>query len=342
MTATPIIHTVDDLDLTALKAGETHRFYVNLSDSSLAQPWQIPVIVLRGAAPGPTLGVSAAIHGDELNGILTTFRLANRINPQKLSGTLILVPITNVPGFFLNQRCFSDDVDLNRTIPGKLNGAPSEIYANLFVKKIVKHFNYLLDLHTASYGRINSLYLRANIDDPAIRTLAYLQNPQIIVRKHGEEGNLRTWADAHDIPTVTIEIGNPNMFQHDLIEKTYDGLINTLNFLKMTDGIVTDFVSAAACCHYSYWIRATKGGIVDVLPNLCDEIHAGQTLAYVYDHFGHIKEEINAPERGIVIGKNILPNCDAGTEVLHLGVQRMQADPKDIPGHQKFSNNSVD
>ncbi len=331
-----VIKTKEDLKISSLKRGQVHRLQILLSDNSLGVPWRIPIIIIRGLKKGPTVGLTAAIHGNELNGISTIFKLIDEIDPSTLSGTLVLVPISNVPGYLMNQRHFSDHVDLNRIMPGKPDGVTSNLYAHYFVTKIVKKFDYLLDLHTASHGRVNSLYLRADIENEETRTLAYLQNPQIIVKKFDESGTLRAWANDNGIPAITIEIGNPNAFQHLLIDETLEGILNTLRYLKMINGEVKDMVTNATVCEQSYWIYSNKGGIVDVLPNLADEIDEGQIIAKVYDVFGQVKEEIRADRSGIVIGKNVRPNCDAGTRILHLGVSIIEPVPENIPGHQDF------
>lgn len=331
-----LIKIKEELNLAKLKNGEVHRVQIQLSDNAMGVPWRVPVIIIKGIKKGPVLGITAAIHGDELNGISTIFKLIEQVSPKKLSGTLVLVPICNVPGFLSNQRRFSDNQDLNRIMPGRETGSPSNIYAFQFINKIVKKFDFLLDLHTASHGRVNSLYLRADIDSEETRTLAYLQHPQIIVKKYDEQGTLRGWANDHNIPAITIEIGNPNSFQHELIDETLDGILNTMKYFKMLKGEVQDHITDAVICDHSYWLYSNKGGIIDVFPKLADEIKEGQLIAKVYDVFGQIKEEIYSDRAGVVIGKNVRPNCDAGTRVLHLGVNLIQADPENIPGHDEF------
>lgn len=332
-----VVKAKDDFKISSLKKGETHRIYVHLSDNALGAPWRVPLIIVKGLKKGPTLGVTAAIHGDELNGISTIFKLIDEIDPKKMAGTLVLAPICNVPGYLMNQRAFSDGYDLNRIMPGKEVGKPSDLYAFHFVNKIVKKFDYLLDLHTASHGRVNSLYIRADIDSDETRTLAYLQNPQIIVKKADETGTLRAWANDHNIPTITIEIGNPNAFQHSLIDETLEGIVNTMKHFEMLEGEVQDMVTDATICDHSFWYYSSKGGIVDVFPKLTDEIKKGQVIAKVYDVFGQVKETIKATREGVVIGKNIRPNCDAGTRILHLGVNIIDPAPDTIPGHDEFN-----
>ncbi len=328
-----VVKTKEDLKISSLKRGEVHRLHILLSDNSLGVPWRIPVTIIRGCGKGPTFGLTAALHGNELNGISTIFKLINEIDPKELKGTLVLSP-----GYLMNQRNFSDNVDLNRIMPGKREGATSNLYAHFFVNKIVSKFDYLLDLHTASHGRVNSLYVRADIESEDTRTLAYLQNPQIIVKKYDEDGTLRAWANEHGIPAITIEIGNPNAFQHSLIDETLEGILNTLRYLKMLEGEVKDMLANATICDHSYWIYSNRGGIVDVIPGLADEVTEGQVIAKVYDVFGQVKEEIKADRSGIVIGKNVRPNCDAGTRILHLGVNIIEPMPETIPGHFHFEH----
>ncbi|MEE2671726.1 MAG: succinylglutamate desuccinylase/aspartoacylase family protein [Bdellovibrionota bacterium] len=320
----------EDFKLSALKKGELHRFSLHLSDNSLGVPWRVPVIVIKGEKKGPTFGITAAVHGDELNGISTIFKLIENIDPKKLAGTLVLVPISNVPGYLANQRYFSDHADLNRIMPGAPEGKASDIYAHQFTQKIVKKFDYLLDLHTASHGRVNSLYIRADLDNDQTKELAYLQNPQIIVQKFDENGTLRGWANDHGIPSITIEIGNPNAFQHNLIDETLDGILNTLRHYKMVKGEVRPLVTDAVICEKSYWIYSKRGGIIDVFPQLTDRVRRGEVIAKVYDVFGQVKEEVVANRSGIVIGKNVRPNCDAGTRVLHLGVLLSDIDEQEF------------
>lgn len=331
------VKTKEDLELDELENGEVHNIHVHLTDNSLGTPWRLPVIVVKGKEKGPVLGITAAVHGDELNGISTIFKLIEDVNPSELKGTLVLVPISNVPGYLKKQRYFSDTVDLNRIMPGKPVGITSNLYAHNFITKVVSKFDYLLDLHTASHGRVNSLYIRADLENEETRTLAYLQNPQIIVQKYDEQGTLRGWANDQGIASITIEIGNPNAFQHALIDETLDGIINTLRHYGMLQGEVKDMIQDATICDHSYWIYSKKGGIVDVFPRLADKVKKGQVIAKVYDVFGQVKEEVLADKSGVVIGKNVNPNCDAGARILHLGVNLIEPDPENIPGHDDFA-----
>lgn len=314
-----VIKSKEDLRINTLKRGQVHRIQIHLSDNALGVPWRLPLIIIRGN-PGPVLGITAALHGNELNGISTIFKLIDELGPQNLNGTLVLVPISNVPGYLANQRYFSDNVDLNRIIPGNIDGNSSQRYVHDLIEKVIQKFDYLLDLHTASEGRVNSLYIRAELDNVQCRTLAYLQNPDIIVNKYDEGGTLRGWANENGIPAITIEIGNPNAFQHNLTDDTLEGILNTMRYFKMIQGQAKNMAKNTVICNESYWIYSRRGGLVDVSAKLKEHISIGQVIAKVYDVFGRVKEEIVADRDGVVIGRNIKPNCEAGTRVLHLGI----------------------
>ncbi len=314
------IKNKESLELEQLEAGQIHRFQLHIPGNSLGTAWRLPIIVAKGVKDGPVLGITAAVHGDELNGLSSIFKLFAELNPEEMSGTLVAVPIYNVPGYMSKQRYFIDRNDLNRFMPGKRKGNPAEIYNYHLTHKIIKKFNYLMDLHTASAGKVNSLYIRADLENAECKTLAYLQNPQIIVQKYDAEGTLRGWANTQNIPSITVEIGNPNTFQHDLIDDTLDGIKNTMRHLKMIEGPVRDFTGDATICDHSYWINSYSGGIIDVLPKLTQKIKKGELIAKVYDVFGDLKDEIFSDQDGVVIGKNTSPSCEAGMRIVHLGV----------------------
>ena len=312
----------ENLKISELKKGEVHRMHLHIPGNSLGIPWKVPVIVVKGVEKGPTLGITAAVHGNELNGLSTIFKLLETIDPTKMAGTLVCVPISNIPGYMRGQRYFSDGQDLNRIMPGRPIGKkPSEIYAYYYSHKIVKHFDYLLDLHTASDGRINSLYIRADLEDPKCRELAYFQNPHIIVQKYDEDGTLRAWANDNNIPAITIEIGNPNTFQKQLIDECLDGITNTMIGLGMLKGKVKNYTDEVFICSSSHWIYSQTGGILEVFPGLTDEIKKGQTIGKVFDVFGQLRDEIVSEEDGVVIGKSTHPACEAGTRIVHIGVK---------------------
>ncbi|KAJ5989660.1 hypothetical protein N7481_004870 [Penicillium waksmanii] len=228
------ISTIQSLDTEEFAPGKFEKRWLNISVSALG-PVNVPVFAYRGSAPGPTVGIIGAIHGNEVNGIPVIqqifARLEERLRSEgavrTIKGTLIGIPVLNVPGFLDSVRSF-DGHDLNRLMPGKSNGAAPQQYAYRVFHEIVMKLDYVFDLHTASVGRQNSLYVRADMNDDNINKMATDLSPQIIVHNSSPGGSLRGCAQQNGIKALTIEIGNPSTFQHDLIMRTVDGICNTL------------------------------------------------------------------------------------------------------------------
>ena len=179
----------------------------------MGQPVQVPIIVARGHQDGKVLGLTAAVHGNELNGIPVIQRIFGEIDINELKGVIVGVPVVNVPSLHRKKRRFIDGTDLNHIMPGKANGTVSQVYAHRVVTRIIHQFDYLIDLHTASFGRINSYYIRADMSDLVVNDMARLQNAQIIVHNPPSDGTLRGTANEMNIPAITLEVGNPNTFQ---------------------------------------------------------------------------------------------------------------------------------
>ncbi|KAK9767646.1 hypothetical protein K7432_002412 [Basidiobolus ranarum] len=314
------IPTVSALDLQSLASGQVHRFWVVLSEDGLNLPIKVPVIIAKGVKPGPTLGITAALHGNELNGIPLIHRLFREVACDALHGIVVAVPVANAPGYLRSQRTFSDGTDLNRLMPGKKNGSTSQVYAYNLMERVVSHFDYLLDLHTASKGRVNSLYVRANMTHIHTQRMATLQNPQIIVHNTSPDGSLRGAAMERGIPAITVEIGDPSRFQKRFVKNALLGVTNIISHLQMVEDEPDHPEYDPVVCSKSYWIFAPSGGILSVLPDVNTWVKRNEPIAYLHNIFGDLEATYYAPEDGIVIGKNVDPVCQSGNRILHLGV----------------------
>ena len=185
------IKVINHLDLDKVPNNSITRYWLELVEDGMGVPIKIPVIVAKGNEKGKVVGLTAAVHGNELNGIPVIQRLFNEIDIEELKGTIVGIPVLNTPSFLRKKRRFLDGVDLNHIMPGKEHGTVSQVYAWRIVNKVIKNFNYLLDLHTASNGRVNSYYIRADMSDEMVRKMALLQNAQIIVHNPPSDGTLR-------------------------------------------------------------------------------------------------------------------------------------------------------
>jgi predicted deacylase len=202
--------TFTEMRLSSFPPESINRFRLVLAYDGLAEPITVPVIVVKGRFNGPVLGITAALHGNELNGIPLIHKLLRELELDALSGTVVAIPVMNGPGFLRHQRGYFDGVDLNRLFPGKPDGNCGQIYVYQCMQKIVRHFNYHIDMHTASFGRVNSLYVRADMNNRMTHQMARLQEPQIIVHNTAPDGSLRSAAMKLGIPSITVEIGDPS------------------------------------------------------------------------------------------------------------------------------------
>ncbi len=309
---------IDEIDLNKVKNHSKGTFKLNTVKNALGDYWQIPLMIAKGE-DGPIVGITAALHGNELNGISIVHKLWEKIDANNLTGTLILVPVLNVPGYLNGKREFTDGQDLNRIMPGKSSGSTSEVYAHQILTKIVKHFEYLIDLHTASFGRINSLYVRADMNNEVTAKMAELQEPQIIVNKPGAKGTLRYEAAQMGIHSITVEAGDPHIFQKKHVRTSIFGLNNVLLELGMIKEASDQIEHDAIICKSSRWIYAKNGGILRVFPGLTDEIKKGETIATISDIYGNKIETIVCPNDAVVVAKATNPVCEVGSRVMHLG-----------------------
>ena len=317
-----IIESITNLDLAKVPKHSIKRYWLELVEDGMGVAIKIPLIIAKGDSSDKVVGLTAAVHGNELNGIPVIQRLFKEIDPKNLKGTVIGVPIVNAPSYLRKKRRFLDGVDLNHIMPGKENGTVSDVYAWRIVNRLVKHFDYLVDLHTASNGRINSYYIRADMSDEVVRKMALLQNAQIIVHNPPSDGTLRGTADELDIPAITLEVGNPNLFQKGMIRDGMTGIHNLLSFLGMTDSEMDEISEETVICKKSYWIYSDMGGLITVHPNVAVIVEKDEVIATLRNIFGDVIKEYKAPEKGIVIGKSVSPVNQTGGRILHLGIMR--------------------
>jgi predicted deacylase len=306
-------------DFQSFRKGEIHSFWVDIVANGVGQDILVPVMVARGLEDGPTLGVTAAVHGNELNGLSIVQKLFSELNLSNLKGTLIGLPVVNIPSVLNQERRFSDGEDLNRVFPGRKEGDASEVYSYRIFQRVVSKFDYHIDLHTASFGRVNSFYIRANLSNPITKRMAELQQADIILDTSGEDGTLRTAAAELGIHSITVEVGDPNKFQKGMIRSGLEGIYKVMIDFGVMDGEHEEQAHQSIVCSRSKWIFSDKGGIMVVHPQVTDMIEVGDKIATVKNVFGEVVKEFYATEPGVVIGKHVHPINQTGARIIHLG-----------------------
>lgn len=307
-------------DLSDTKPGTVAKYMMHICTDGMAVPIYVPVIVVRGAHDGPIVGITAAVHGNELNGIPVIQEVVAALNPKTMRGTVVGVPGVNIPALVRRQRRFIDGTDLNHIMPGRADGTVSQVYAYRIVERIVKHFTHLFDLHTASFGRVNSYYIRADMANPTVREMVEHQGAQIVVHNPPGDGTLRGAADDLGIHAITLEVGNPNTFQRNVIRSTSTGIVNYLIRIGLCEGEIEAASHESVLCNRSYWLYSDTGGLLAISPRIIDLVKTGDMIGELRNPFGDHIRAYYAPEDGIVIGHSVNPLCQTGGRLIHLGI----------------------
>ena len=287
-------------------------------------PMTMPVRVLRGKRPGPTLLVSAALHGDEINGVEIIRRLVTLPMLKRLRGTLLAVPVVNVLGFINHSRYLPDRRDINRSFPGSHKGSLTSRLANLFVEELFSKANYGIDLHTGAIHRDNLPQIRANLSIPDVRQFAEAFGTPVILDSGDKliDGSLRKLAFERDVPYIVYEAGEALRFDELCIRAGVRGVISAMRWLGMLPASPPARVSKSArkpaIAESSSWLRAPQSGIVRAAKPLGTRVDKDQPLAVISDPFGEQESELKARFDGIIVGRSNIPLVNEGDAVFHV------------------------
>lgn len=281
---------------------------------------EIPAVVIRGRRPGPRLFVSAALHGDEINGTEILRRLLGRPLLRQLRGTLVAVPVVNVYGFVSQQRYLPDRRDLNRSFPGSARGSLAGRLANAFLENFVVGSTHGIDLHTGAIHRTNLPQIRARLTSPAIEDMARAFGAPVILNASLRPGSLRTSAHELDIPTLVYEAGEALRFDELSIRAGLRGVVAVMRHLEMLPRRSREIRKAASAviAHRSVWVRAPETGILTTRLKLGATIDRKQELGQITDPLGESAEPIRSPVEGILIGRANLPLVNEGDALFHI------------------------
>lgn len=305
---------------TTVKPGETVKIDLAMPPLYTATNMDMPVYVKRGKRPGPTLFVSAAIHGDELNGIEIVGRLIKSKSIARLRGTLIAVPMVNVYGVLNQSRYLPDRRDLNRSFPGSRKGSLAGRLANLFFKEIVAKCDVGIDLHTGAIHRSNVPQIRANLDDDDVLEMAKAFGVPVLLNADIRDGSLRQAASEADVKMLLYEAGQALRYDEFSIRAGVRGIINVMRHLGMLNKSTStkEHKVKPFIARESGWVRAPESGFVTHVAQLGDHVSKGDKLAYIADAFGTYLSPIVSPAEGVIIGKQNIPLTQEGEAIYHI------------------------
>lgn len=290
----------------------------------------IPVVVLHGSAPGPTMWISAAIHGDEVCGVEVIRQVLASVDVARLSGTLLAVPVLNVPGFSSGSRYLPDRRDLNRSFPGSARGPLGSRFAHIFMTEVVARCSVGIDLHTGSDHRSNFPQVRADLTQGPTRALAKVFAAPVALHARLRDGSLREAAVRAGATVLVYEAGEAWRLDARAVDVGVSGILRVMAHLDMVAADPDDPVPAPAETRLfwqSRWLRSPMSGMVRVGVELGEAVSPGQLLAVVADANGSSQRTIRARHAGVVVGRSEKAVVFRGDAVVHLALVAAGPEP---------------
>ncbi|WP_444907468.1 succinylglutamate desuccinylase/aspartoacylase family protein [Microbulbifer sp. SSSA008] len=300
------------------------------------------VLVVNGAKPGPVLCLTAAVHGDELNGVETVRRVMYDLDADHLSGAVIGVPIVNLQGFHRGSRYLTDRRDLNRHFPGDPNGSSASRIANSFFHEVISHCNAVVDLHTGSFYRTNLPQLRGDLTNPKVVKMTQGFGSTVVLHSAGAKGTLRRAAVEAGIPTVTLEAGAPMVLDELSVSHSVKGIRTLLNQL----GMVSKFRlwgDPEPVYYTSTWQRTSTGGVIFSEVQLGEFVRKGDLLGTVTNPITNVRTEIRSEHNGRILGMALNQVVQPGFAAYHIGIQAPQeqiSQPQEVVAEESVADKS--
>lgn len=301
-----------------LAPGERRDMAILATQGFAGQDLEIPIHVWRGKEDGPSVFVTAALHGDEINGTGAVREMILEPGFKLERGTLLLVPVLNVLGFERHSRYLPDRRDLNRCFPGSDSGSMASRFAHRIFEEVIQRCDYGIDLHSAAVRRTNYPHIRGDFSNPEVDTLARAFGTEIMVDTLGPTGSMRRAACDVGCPTILLEAGEVWKVEPTVVEVAHRGILSVLRHLKMVKGKpnVPEFRIIAK---KTTWLRAEAGGFLRFHASPGDLVEEGQVLATNTSLLGREQSTIVSPMDGVILGMTTLPSVAPGDPVLNVG-----------------------
>lgn len=309
-----------------VKCGERKLIKVQVGMLTTHEPVTMRAWVIRGKTDGPTMMVLGCIHGDEINGAEMVRRLIKSPSLRKrFKGTLIAVPIVNVPAYSNRSRYLPDRRDLNRLFPGSPKGSLGARLAHILCSDFLPLCDVVIDLHTGAINRANLPQVRVTADDEKSMELAKAFGAPVILTASTREGTVRAACNALGIPVILYEGGEALRLDTPSIRFGKRGLqavMRHLGMLPKRPAVARKSAKHAVVCQKGYWERAQIGGLFTPLLALGKAVKKGDVLGFMADPLGDYEEEIVSTQTGILIGRTNEGQADEGDALFHIGLSR--------------------
>ena len=279
----------------------------------------LPFLVWRGKKEGPTLLISAAVHGDEINGTGTIREMIAHPPFELNAGTLVLIPVVNIQGFERQTRYMPDRRDLNRYFPGNKTGSLTSRLAEVISSEVIKHCDYAIDLHTASVRRTNFPHVRADMSNKSCKAMAEAFGTEVVLNSTGPQGSLRYEATESGCPTIVLEAGEVWKVETAYVETALRGISNVLKLFKMIEGDI-ETPQHQIICDSTKWLRAQSGGFLQFHVYPGETLVKGQKISTNTGILGNELGSIHAPCPGMIIGMSTMPSVSPGDPVVNMAL----------------------
>lgn len=302
--------------------GESKTINMQIAKLHTMTDLNIPIIVERSKVDGPTVLLSAGLHGDEINGTEIVRQLiVQKINKPKC-GTIICMPIINIFGFLNQTREFPDGRDLNRVFPGSKEGSLASRFAYYILKEIIPHVDYAIDFHAGGAQRFNAPQIRIVPNNPELKKLSDVFGAPFTLYSNNISGSFRSSCDEMGTKMLLFEGGKSIDINLDVIKEATEGTKRFLSLLKMlakkhpiSEPHKTIYIEK------SDWIRAPFSGMFHGLKEISSLVKKGELIATISDPFGKVEHKVKAPHDGFLINVNDAPIVYQGDAIFHISSQ---------------------
>lgn len=267
---------------------------------------EIPVIIERSKVPGPTVLITAGIHGDEINGVEVVRQIiAKKIN-KPAKGSIICIPVLNVFGFLSMNRFFPDGRDLNRVFPGTKNGSLASRFAYQFINEILPAADYCLDFHTGGASRFNAPHIRVAPDNKELVSLAKVFNAPFTLLSKNLDGSYRATCAKKGKKILLFEGGKSLSSSKEVAKEGVHGTMRVLHHLGMLHSNF-DYPEPnydSLLVEKSFWMRAKYSGLLHIKIPIGKHVEKNEILASITDPYGKMRHVVKASNDGYVINVN--------------------------------------
>lgn len=303
-----------------IEAGENKTIILNSYELHTKTRLEIPVHVIRAKEPGPSILLSAGMHGEETNGIEIIRKVISREEVQSIKrGTLVAIPVINVISFLFGSRDLPDGRDLNRCFPGTRKGSVGSRIAYDLMQHVIPVIDFGVDFHTGGAKINNFPQIRCVFDFADNIDLGLRFSAPLIIDSPYRDGTFRQEAAKKHKPILVYEGGESMRFDYKAINEGIQGCLRLMHSFEMIDLNLPG--NASVKIRKDTWVRANSSGLFHMSVSNGAHVHKGDLLGVIFNPFGDTEEKVVSTVDGYIVGINNQPVVNQGDALVHIGVE---------------------